>query len=615
MTTDQKFNISSKLIPQEIVDIVLKLFNKSLITDDALLDYDYVNKSTIKFGVLVDKRCCTLPTLNYLIANASNYNTTFYKSWNDVISKDRFELLLDQLLHYSSTYGTNFNGNPYIPNDNPENVEFKKFLVILPISIDEVASKIRSMLESGIALNGNTINDLILLITHLNIDINIDTIKNKEIKLVLYDLLGKFPNSPTEMVRYLVYIITKSTLLIKNKTVINEIKEIIENEPALSFRIGVLIKRYGIEKLSSVFYRFKPLFLAMKSEQNNNIINRLRKLAKKHHKPYKHSFFEKLLTDENVDLNELKNKIDSLNNYKKIQLLQTISIREKQLGIRSFVIRNGKLFVKEDDSIPYNDQYPEIYKIIYSSLINSLKNKGKLKIRLPKNVELALPTSGKSFIGNYPLGSKINIQNKDAIVGINWRKEDGASDLDLSLITLSGDKIGWNSSYYDDSNKIVYSGDMVTADPEATELLYAKRGFKTGIIKINLYNGKSNSKFKMFFGSEPIAHIDTNYMIDPNNITFEDWFKFTDNQEFAIGMIDHTHFTFLMLQTGYSKVSKNDTYTYKWLYYMNQIKDTYLDLKSVLYDANFEIVDNDLDSVDIDLNNLNKSTLIELFKN
>ena len=42
------------------------------------------------------------------------YNSTFYKTWNDVTSKSRLHLLVDQLVHYMTTYGTDFTDyHPY----------------------------------------------------------------------------------------------------------------------------------------------------------------------------------------------------------------------------------------------------------------------------------------------------------------------------------------------------------------------------------------------------------------------------------------------------------------------------------------------------------------------
>jgi hypothetical protein len=126
-----------------------------------------------------------------------------------------------------------------------------------------------------------------------------------------------------------------------------------------------------------------------------------------------------------------------------------------------------------------------------------------MKVKLPDNINFMVPKSEKSFIGNLPIGSYIPLTDKNAIIGINWKQADGARDLDLSYVDIDDKKTGWNSDYTNDGNTIIYSGDMTLANPEATELLYAKEGkFLPGIVKVNLYNGNDNSKFKFFVATE-----------------------------------------------------------------------------------------------------------------
>ncbi|MCK9544245.1 MAG: hypothetical protein M0R03_19675 [Novosphingobium sp.] len=604
------------IVSEKTKNSILNLFNRSYKSDSLvnLLDYNVINKTTIKFGVMVHPDACTQHTLDYLLNNASNYNTTFYKSWDDVVSKDRFELLIDQIIHYSTTYGTNFTANPYIPNDNPEEIKFNKFFVILPIYKEEVQEKIESMLYSGIALKSTTINDIIQIVLGLGLDIDVEKVANREVKMILYKELGLLPKKPEEMIRFLVYVITNQSLVIKNKQTFYAIKNIISKDQGLALSINGYLNTYGIDKLSSVFYRFKPLFLAMKTKWTSKTINRLRKAARKNHVAYKGTYFETLLSKESVNLDVLKKKVEELNNYKKIAILQTINVREKQIGLRNFIIRNGKSFIKESNPLWF-DHYKDIYNIVYESLINSIRSKNNLTIKLPKNIEIALPTSEKSFIGNYPYGTRIKLTDTDSIIGISWKEKDGAEDIDLSFIDISGNKIGWNSDYYNKNGSIVYSGDMTSAKPEATELLYAKKGFKTGIIKANLYSGHVKAKYKMFFASEKIVNMKYNYMVDSNNIIFEDEFNFNENsKESSLGIIDANHFTFLMLDSGMNRVShytKNDYSTHTIMYIM-QTKDSYLKLKDVLVDAEFVFVE---ENADIDLSKLDKSTLIQLFEN
>ena len=73
------------------------------------------------------------------------------------------------------------------------------------------------------------------------------------------------PDNVDEMVRYLVFLATGKSLLIKDKQTIQVIKE-------SEIVIDELVINFGIEKLSSVFLRYKPIFLAFK-KANPILIN------------------------------------------------------------------------------------------------------------------------------------------------------------------------------------------------------------------------------------------------------------------------------------------------------------------------------------------------------
>ena len=49
--------------------------------------------------------------------NGNDLNKTFHKSWEKIKNSTRIELVIEQILHYLSTYGTNFQGEIYIPNE------------------------------------------------------------------------------------------------------------------------------------------------------------------------------------------------------------------------------------------------------------------------------------------------------------------------------------------------------------------------------------------------------------------------------------------------------------------------------------------------------------------
>ena len=120
-----------------------------------------------------------------------NPNATFYKEWEDITSKTRFELLVDQILHYATTYGTDFAlGNGYVPNDEPVVIPYEHFKVITPATKEEIFDRCMDMLKSGIALKSDTINVLVEYFVDYDFTdkVNLDEVKNKEAQAVLSDL-------------------------------------------------------------------------------------------------------------------------------------------------------------------------------------------------------------------------------------------------------------------------------------------------------------------------------------------------------------------------------------------------------------------------------------------
>ena len=593
-----------------MTNLTIKLFNKAIPTQNNLT-FKEVNELAVKEGYLIHPDVCNSNIYSWLHNQKRDYNSTFYKSWSDVISRSRFDLFIDQLLHYASTYGTNFEGEPYLPGDAQESdieiPEFTNFKVILPITKEEVITRCSKMLYNNFALKQETIEDILNILNELDYKIDINLVKNKEAKMFLYKRTGSLPVEPVEMVRYLVYLSTGRTLLIKDKQTIESIKD-------SGIQVGVLINQFGIKELSTVFNRFKPIFLAFRNDVISRCaINKLRRLAVKNHIPLKKGYFETLLSTLNIgDLifnqNDLNQKLDTISNFKKISLLQSILIRQKELDNRDFVVRNQKIFIKEEKQ--RNPIYLSIlYGIIYKHLINSLKSKA-CNVLLPQGVNLTLPTSEKSFIGNYPLGTSFDFSDSHNVFGINWKEIDGARDLDLKMIDIDGKQYGWNADYYNENNSIIYSGDMTSADPEATELFYTSENFNPSIVKVNLYSGYPNSKFRFFIAKEPINNMERNYMVDPNNIIINIDCEM-DSQEKCLGVITEDKFILAQFKTGRGRVANNSV-TDLYTEYALKTLDCYLNLENVLSDAGFRFINYTTDTPDIDLTELSKDTLINL---
>lgn len=640
---------------------VIKLFNKTVVDNANNIPFAEVNKLAFKVGYMVHPSVCNKTVMDFLNTQKVDYNSTFYKSWSDITSKNRFELFIDQIKHYTSTYGTDFTGEVYLPEGNIEVPEFKTFKVILPISKEEVIERCEKMLFSGIALKSETVKDIIDILNELNHSINIELVKNKEAKMYLYKELNQLPKDAVEFVRHLIFQVNSNYPNVKNKTLLIKDKQTITNIKTSKLNIVDLINKFGIDKLSSVFFRFKPLFLAFKSNKDNiSVINRLRKLADTYHVPMKKSYWEDLLVNPKSYV-ELPERLKTLNNFKKVGLLQTIKVRLKELDLNAYVIRNQKLYIKTENCEKQIQSLKEslnswqvrnntekktkilkeiidlenkskkvktidknylnlLYSIIYQNLVESLKSK-KCKINIPSGINITLPVSEKSFVGNYPLGTSFDFSDSDNIVGIYWRGEDGINDYDLKLIDIEGTQYGWNAKFYNDNNSIIYSGDMTSANPDATELFYTKTDFKPSIVKVNMYSSgmdlnKFVGKLKFFIAKENIKttkhgyggeYIEKNYMVNPNNIIFNINVEI-DSREMSLGVITGERFILSQFRTGKGNVA-GDYVTNQYTDYALKTLDCFVDLKKLLKDSDFEFTDK---NPDIDLNEISKDTLINL---
>lgn len=618
---------------------LISMFHKALKEDNASVNFNRVNQAAMKCGYLIHPDCCTKDVEKWIGEQSFNPNATFYKTWQDITSKNRWELALDQVVHYLTTYGTDFAmGNGYVPNENPIEIPYKDFKVIMPATKEEIFEDCMGMLRSGIALKDDTISVLVEYITEYGfIDkVNLDEVKNKEAQAILSMKLGILPRDPFGMFRCIVYRYTGSALLIKSKESISTIK----GDTWRYSRKGTFdfskLSDEQLKALSTLFLRYKPLFLAMKDgKKNNKAINKIRKYAKVYHKPLKKGFWEICLTSEcqiesAKSLAQAQAKASELNNFRKIQLMQ--GIKERLLGKddkgKMFVIRNGKMFIREDYSAPCDAKYlVDLYNILETSLVDSIKGKAT-NVKLPKGVELSCPTSEKNFIGNFPFGSYVPMSGDHNVFGIYWRNEWGARDLDLWYTDKNGNRYGWSSSYYDAGNTIVFSGDMTNAQPEATELFYLGKKCTEGNVGVNVFSGSNKCKLKLFVASEDCEEAlkqhkrrgwnDPNpaYMCDPNNIVAEAEIEFSDGGLKKIGCVHNNKLVLMDMTAGSGRVSTSTAADIIHKQMTNKV-ESYVDLKPILEKAGFKFVEDlttlPMEEPYLDFSNPAKDDLIKLF--
>lgn len=592
---------------------LIKLFNVALEDSQSGVDVYELNSLAIRCGYIIDPKVCNKSTLEFVNELQANYNSTFYKCWEDVTNSSRESLLIDQLLHYASTYGTNFDPNVcWTPNDNPIEIPYTQYEIIRPISLQDLQSKCVNMLMSGIALSKNTLDALVDFVIEYNCQLDVNGIVNKEAQAMFAAQTNNYPNDKFAILRCLIYNATGSTLLIKDKESIIKIKNSNLNLEGLT--------EVQLVELSKIFRRFKPLFLAMRNNDNNKkIINKIRRLSDKNHQPFTIGFWESVLSAPYYNtIKDIRNRVGEINNFKIIQLIQ--ACRERLLSTsyqapQLYKIRNNKVWMK-DKEYPLMENkiyyWESVIDILYGELIERLKSKA-CAVKFPEHLVLTCPSSEKNFIGNIPFGSYFEMQDKNYI-GIYWRGEWGTEDFDLSAITQYGSKVGWNSRY---CNKgLVYSGDMTSANPEAAEYLSCQNNCEDSIIYVNRFYGEPNSKFRLLYGQESDYIRSQNYMVDPNTLYVKEDIESESSQQ-MIGCILDNKMYLMNLRLSESRVSGNTFHNMngKLLSILSRKRKCYLNLKTLLLKAGFKERKKDTkgNPISLDLTNLNKDTLIELF--
>jgi hypothetical protein len=601
-----------------------------------------------KAGYAIDTRCINQPVADFIIDLDINYNATFYKSWKDLIEKTDIELLYDQILHYLTTYGTNYSDevDTYVPNDNPLKLDTTNLKVIKAVTMEEFCNILYDYACSGIACSDKMIW-LLKQFIKLGYEKgylhgSVDAITNKEVATEVSMFNHVLPVSTVEKFRTFVYAVTGKTLLIKDKDTINAMAfpsicmdtpmDFVNNFPEYSYAKMV-------NDFAEIFYRFKPLFLSYRKSGSDarKFVNLVRRKAKTLHKPMVAGFFESLTTEETYkkyDKNTINHILNKETNAFKLcrayNILNTKCVEHETLKEGSdmqntYIIRNGKVFEKSSTykrlTKERYDWMADVRDMIFNRIVNivsdnRIKN-NKTAIILPSKVRLACPISNKMMFGNIPYGSYFEM-TEDNFFGVYWRHEWGTDDFDLSYISASC-KFGWNGSYRytkkeEDEYSLLFSGDMTYADPEAVEMFYAKKNVPNGLIKLNRYNGTVGSRAEIFYGNEIINNFHENYMVNPDSVAVRVPIISTKKEQ-IVGLIYNNKIYFVDLSASDKRVS--DYSSEQIEAYVNKLTG-YLMLDYVLIHAGYDIVtDFDEEHTEentVDLRKIEGNVLIDLFK-
>lgn len=626
---------------------LLKLFNAVEIDGDSVekeIPYNTFYKM-VSNGYIMDSRVYPsyqlMKDVEELVGiGGEKLNSSFHKSWGKVSSASMFQLVVEQMLHYLTTYGfellygTYDSKLVYFPSEKlyiPEVNESIPLVFIKAMTSSEILDEIVKIGSSGIALSKETISDIMTVVENSEFDSDfVEEISNRELFVKLCSFYDIVPSEPVQYLRYLVSKLTGETLLIKNKNLVNKILT----------SDGNILDELLLESphnLSSIFFRFKPLFLAMKKiSYNKSFFNRLRKDAEFNHVPLGRDYLNSVtsqIKDGSFRISEFRKVIQSYPVWRKIRLAYALNNRlTNNDGSIVYRIRNGKGWVDNFDVSGNKTKTLSVLNETLESIAGDISDKVSGKVfYIPENVHYALPSTEKQFVGNVPSNTYVSIKD-NLIVGVHWYNHENKSgynngrvDIDFSMIDMQG-KYGWDGSYRNQERSVLFSGDVTDAPRPngATELFYMKNGLTSGkLMYANYFNyDEKNPVDVMFFvATEEInSRLDRNYMVNPSNIIFSQLFT-TDVKQTNIGFIigdgKETRVFVSNVSVGNSISVRRNEFTGKMIDFSVSTAINPIQMKDVLELAGGIVVHEkpeEGDFVNLSPEALDKGSFINLFK-
>ena len=622
----------------------LNLFKAVLIKGDTPVDktrFETVNAQFVKSGfvfapeVLAEYKGEDLKTLvkevnNLFGKDGADLNKSFHKSFAKVRDASMEQLWYEQALHYLTTYGFEKMGvfshdTVFIPAeelDIPLITEGFKLAVIRGLTPEQLKTELLEFLATGIALKDATIKDVLEVATVVGItEAESQEVKNKEVRIALYDYFGFVPSNNLEFLRYMVYKITGMTQIIKNKATIETIKD----KFSISHE-GMLVKyvnTYGEEELAKLFNRYKPVFLAFRKTKNaKKVVNSIRRSAKLNHVPMRedllNSLTGKIKRGEAINVKELNTALANANTFRKARLAYALKYRTEDHDGIMYRVRNGKSYAtKFENGNKDGAQYT--YELVLGAIAEDMKAnvEGKTFV-IPENLVYALPTTEKQFVGNIPSGSYTEV-GEDMVFGVSWKNVDRHRvDLDLSMANLNG-KIGWDGAYR--GNDTQFSGDITDAPNGAVEVFrIGNKAEGLWLVNLNFFNYEESCKvpFKIFTGADSQA-INKNYVVDPNKLNLVVDSEFDGERQKALGIVyaDEKIRRFIFAESTFDKMrsSRHTDYSQYALDYIKSYYTDVIDLNQLIAKAGGTVVTEvptEGEYVDLSIEALDKTTIIDL---
>lgn len=486
---------------------MFRLLNAGIVADPRLFlglpaeDTDHFVRALVdEFGVKIEK-----------------LDSTFYKSFGKVESMSRFELFLDQIVHYASTYGEVdwirnsgeiWEPDPLSGEDVAAMTTFANKLVILGTfhSRPQLADAVKGMLYGGLALKEESVKDLLLVSKEPGVELDLAAVKNKEALCLLCAETHGCPEDFDDAVRLSMYYLTGSALLIKSGSLYSRLESKAFDADTLALARGVFedyAEQRGESAAAQSAQRYRKYLVLLREGSGpefTRLVNRILRKTKKIYRPLETAPINRVFSTSTTDP-EVLGLAASLNNF---QLVRLVNAANERLSATSadalYVIRNGKTWVRKGEDKDFDpagdkkaiERVRWVKTTLMEALVSNLRQLSDAVFVIPENVEYALPTTAKRSAASIPDFSTILVKS-DAVVGIAWEIR---ADLDLHTVDFSGRHFGWNADYQGAAAP-TYSGDMTGLNSHgfASEFFrFQKSATGPFVVSVNCFSARGNSE-------------------------------------------------------------------------------------------------------------------------
>lgn len=392
-------------------------------------------------------------------------NQTFYPTLESVLNKSEFELSFWQMIYYMNQFADPDTKYVYSDEDRAvvKDIVSKNYVVIDVLGSLDFNKTLESYITNTKQLSFN-IDEYFKWVDTFNLDVDVFAMKSRTLK---FAFMKRYNIAPRTVQELLGMVIPEDCGVMTRCKMFNILTHTRDNETISLLMKNILIMNHKTLERESQTYRKELLAIRKiaKSIDNKEVVtllNKITKDGKKTHIAKKKSFLEEA-TNLHFGNDEFSKQLSTLSN---LQLFRLFSgIKSRLNNVNTFLIKTAKLASKNRNELSNRDverlnRYLGLVETELKNRFNEVK-----KIKLDKNINLALPTSYRQFIGNVPYFTEVNNLSGDMSVGIIWLDE---GDYDLHCNGIHNDtKMLLKYGFCDNKNSagITFSGDVTHVGP------------------------------------------------------------------------------------------------------------------------------------------------------